>query len=202
MWVEFPTDPKAVEMEDQFLVGRDILVKPVTTANQLQTTVYLPSGEVRTHTCVRLDVSHHAWFALLLTLSRCVCRVCRVSCVVSQLWYDYETGKTYGDAPYHTIDTPLAKMPVFQRGGSVLVRKDRPRRSTTQMKDDPYTLVVALNANGAADGELYVDDGKSYDYQTKNAYLRRLFRFQGTELTSASVRTHLPALGTDWAVFG
>jgi alpha 1,3-glucosidase len=121
---------------------------------------------------------------------------------VSQLWYDYETGKTYGDAPYHTIDTPLAKMPVFQRGGSVLVRKDRPRRSTTQMKDDPYTLVVALNANGAADGELYVDDGKSYDYQTKNAYLRRLFRFQGTELTSASVRTHLPALGTDWAVFG
>jgi alpha-glucosidase (family GH31 glycosyl hydrolase) len=52
MWVEFPTDPKAVEMEDQFLVGRDILVKPVTTANQLQTTVYLPSGEVRTHACV------------------------------------------------------------------------------------------------------------------------------------------------------
>lgn len=52
MWVEFPTDPKTVEMEDQFLVGRDILVKPVTTANQLQTTVYLPSGEVRTHACV------------------------------------------------------------------------------------------------------------------------------------------------------
>jgi alpha 1,3-glucosidase len=105
-----------------------------------------------------------------------------------QRWYDYETGRAHGGAPYHTIDTPLAKMPVFQRGGSVLVRKDRPRRSTTQMKDDPYTLVVALNGNGAADGELYVDDGKSYDYQTKNAYLRRNFRFQGTELTSTSVR--------------
>lgn len=157
MWVEFPTDPKTVEMEDQFLVGRDILVKPVTTANQLQTTVYLPSGE---------------------------------------LWYDYETGKTYGGAPYHTIDTPLAKMPVFQRGGSVLVRKDRPRRSTTQMKDDPYTLVVALNANGAADGELYVDDGKSYDYQTKNAYLRRLFRFQGSELTSTAVGEGTLSLAT------
>jgi alpha 1,3-glucosidase len=148
MWVEFPKDTNAVEMEDQFLIGRDILVKPVTAANQLQTIVYLPSEE---------------------------------------RWYDYETGRAHGGAPYHTIDTPLAKMPVFQRGGSVLVRKDRPRRSTTQMKDDPYTLVVALNGNGAADGELYVDDGKSYDYQTKNAYLRRNFRFQGTELTSTSI---------------
>jgi alpha-glucosidase (family GH31 glycosyl hydrolase) len=50
MWVEFPKDTNAVEMEDQFLIGRDILVKPVTAANQLQTIVYLPSEEV-TRTC-------------------------------------------------------------------------------------------------------------------------------------------------------
>lgn len=46
MWVEYPQDPKTVDMEDQFLIGRDILVKPVTAPNQQQTVVYLPSEDV------------------------------------------------------------------------------------------------------------------------------------------------------------
>lgn len=72
------------------------------------------------------------------------------------------------------------------------------------MKHDPYTLVVALDqkvsiqssfvsvvvltlAQATATGELYEDDGKSFDYQTKNAYLRRLFQFQNAELKSSAV---------------
>jgi len=148
IWVEYPNDPKTAQIEDQFLIGKDLLVKPVTAADQHRTKVFLPSEDV---------------------------------------WYDYETGKVHGGPPYHTIDTPLTKIPIFQRGGSILVRKDRPRRATTQMANDPYTLVVALSQNGTASGELYVDDGKSFDYQTKGAYLHRLIRFKGNELSSVSI---------------
>jgi alpha-glucosidase (family GH31 glycosyl hydrolase) len=38
-------------------------------------------------------------------------------------------------------------MPVFQRGGSIIPYKFRFRRSSTQMADDPFTLLVALDKN-------------------------------------------------------
>lgn len=37
------------------------------------------------------------------------------------------------------------QIPVFQRGGSIIPRKLRVRRSSTCMEHDPYTLFVALN---------------------------------------------------------
>jgi hypothetical protein len=48
LWIEFPQDVKTLDMDDQFLVGREILVKPVTSKDQAVTSVYLPAGEVST----------------------------------------------------------------------------------------------------------------------------------------------------------
>lgn len=39
-----------------------------------------------------------------------------------------------------------SQIPVFQRGGSVICRKDRVRRSSSCMENDPYALYVALNS--------------------------------------------------------
>lgn len=41
--------------------------------------------------------------------------------------------------------SPLGKIPVLQRGGSIVPRKERARRSSSLMVRDPYTLVVALD---------------------------------------------------------
>jgi hypothetical protein len=41
----------------------------------------------------------------------------------------------------------VLKVPVFQRGGHIVPYKFRLRRSTTQMADDPFTLVVTLDNN-------------------------------------------------------
>uniref|UniRef100_A0A665XE57 Glucosidase, alpha; neutral AB n=1 Tax=Echeneis naucrates TaxID=173247 RepID=A0A665XE57_ECHNA len=65
-------------------------------------------------------------------------------------------------------------IPVFQRGGSIIPRKLRVRRSSTCMEHDPYTLFVALNSQRKAEGELYIDDGHTFNYEKEEFIHRRL----------------------------
>ena len=44
LFYDFPEDRKAWEVEDQYLFGPDVLVKPVTEAHCRQVSVYLPEG--------------------------------------------------------------------------------------------------------------------------------------------------------------
>lgn len=101
-------------------------------------------------------------------------------------WYDVKTGATYMGGDYHKIPVTMEAIPVFQRAGTIIPRKDRLRRSSTQTLNDPYTLVVALNSSYEAEGELYIDDGKSYDF-AEGAYIHRKFVFSQGRLTSTSV---------------
>merc|ERR1711937_516141 len=73
--------------------------------------------------------------------------------------------------------------PVFQRGGSIIPKRERARRSSTQMKYDPYTLVVALDNNGHAQGTLYVDDTVSYAY-TRGVSLTIDYEYTNNVLSS------------------
>ncbi|MBI1337008.1 MAG: family 31 glucosidase [Phycisphaera sp.] len=45
VFVDSPNDPKAWEVEDQFMFGPEILACPVTTAGQRSRKVYLPAGQ-------------------------------------------------------------------------------------------------------------------------------------------------------------
>ena len=55
---------------------------------------------------------------------------------------------------------------MFIRGGSIIPLKERVRRASSLMEKDPITLVIALDEQGYAEGELYIDDGHSNDYKT------------------------------------
>jgi mannosyl-oligosaccharide alpha-1,3-glucosidase len=45
MFSEFPDDPKTFTMDDQWLVGASLLVKPATAEGQTSVDVYLPLSE-------------------------------------------------------------------------------------------------------------------------------------------------------------
>lgn len=45
------------------------------------------------------------------------------------------------------------------------------------MVADPYTLVVALDEDGMAEGKLYLDDGESYDYRKTDGAGKTTQRF-------------------------
>ena len=109
----------------------------------------------------------------------------------NELYYDYFTYATHkGTGTTITLPAPLDKIPVLMRAGYILPRKDRPRRSSGLMRYDPYTLVISLDGSQAATakGELYVDDGESYDYQD-GAYIHRKFTFSADTLTSEDLAT-------------
>eukprot|EP00052_Salpingoeca_macrocollata_P012108 m.93763 g.93763 ORF g.93763 m.93763 type:complete len:899 (-) comp18337_c0_seq5:40-2736(-) len=96
------------------------------------------------------------------------------------LWYDVENYQTHQGPISKNIAATLRKVPVFQRGGTIIPKKMRVRRSSSLSHSDPFTLVVAVGAEGEAEGSLYVDDYHTLQYQQK-AFLRRKFEFKDTE---------------------
>ncbi|KAK1413810.1 hypothetical protein QVD17_35593 [Tagetes erecta] len=101
-------------------------------------------------------------------------------------WYDLKTGTAYKGGHAQKMEVTDADIPVFQRSGTIIPRKDRFRRSTLQMENDPYTLVIAVDSSGAAEGEVYIDDGKSYEFK-QGAYIHRRFIFSDGKLTSVNL---------------
>jgi len=58
-------------------------------------------------------------------------------------------------ASFTTLPVDLAATPLFQRAGSIIATRERPRRSTAAMTDDPYTLIIAPDSDengGYAEG--------------------------------------------------
>ncbi|OQD72786.1 hypothetical protein PENDEC_c019G03067 [Penicillium decumbens] len=107
-------------------------------------------------------------------------------------YYDYFDFTVYqGAGKRHTVLAPEDKVPLLMQGGHVVPRRDRPRRSSALMKWDPYTLVVALDRHGQAEGSLYVDDGETFDYE-RGGYIHRQFSFRDSVLTSEDVGTKGP----------
>jgi len=149
LWVEFPKEENLFKIDDEFMIGNSLLVKPVTKQGQTTTNVVLPGAADK------------------------------------QVWYDVDTGKQY-QASTIQIDTPLEKIPVYQRGGTIIPKKERIRRSSAQMKHDPYTIQIALSADQSAYGELFVDDEHSFNYQ-KGDFIYKSFTMKGNTLSYQDV---------------
>jgi alpha 1,3-glucosidase len=105
-----------------------------------------------------------------------------------EVYYDYFNYEKYTGQGKVTVAAPLEKIPLLMQGGHIIPRKDRPRRSSGLMKWDPYTLVIVLGKSGSATGELYVDDGETFDYQ-QGAYIHRTFEYSNGVLESKNIGT-------------
>ncbi|KAK0832817.1 glucosidase II [Friedmanniomyces endolithicus] len=91
------------------------------------------------------------------------------------------------------VSAGLEEIPLLMRGGHVIPRRDRPRRSSGLMRWDPFTLVVVLGKAGDAEGTLYLDDGESFDYE-EGAFIHRKFSYGAA--TSVLISEDLAATGT------
>lgn len=105
-----------------------------------------------------------------------------------QLWYAASDGAGLRGGSMSVVSVSLDDIPAYYRGGSIVVRKDRPRRSSRAMALDPYTLVVALDSNGEASGRVYLDDGISQDVGSNRAL--RGITMRGGVLRCAGIDNH------------
>jgi len=103
-------------------------------------------------------------------------------------WFDYWDMKAAPIGGGEVSRVPLKPdyIPVYVRGGHILMKKMRRRRSASAMDWDPYTMFVYGNK---AEGRLYVDDGHSHSFQ-HGAFLYQEFKFDG------KVLREIPARGT------
>ena len=110
-----------------------------------------------------------------------------------QPYYDYFDYTSYQGPGTRTIKAPLEKIPLLMRGGHIIPRRDRPRRSSGLMKSDPITLVIVLGKDGNAEGSLYLDDGETFDFEA-GAYIHRRFTYSSAthSLSSEDLSTKGP----------
>ncbi|XP_044515955.1 neutral alpha-glucosidase C [Gracilinanus agilis] len=102
-----------------------------------------------------------------------------------EVWYDFRTFVCWEGARTLKFPVALDSTPVFQRGGSVIPMKTAIGRSTGWMTHLPYELQVALDSKGSARGELYLDDGHSFQYLHQKQFLHRKFLFCAGVLSSS-----------------
>ncbi|XP_044304563.1 neutral alpha-glucosidase AB isoform X4 [Varanus komodoensis] len=103
-----------------------------------------------------------------------------------EIWYDVHTHQKLHAPQTLYLAVTMSSIPVYQRGGSIVARKERVRRSSDCMHKDPYTLFVALGPQGTAQGDLFLDDGHTFSFETKKQYLHRHFNFSGNVLIASS----------------
>jgi alpha-glucosidase len=79
-----------------------------------------------------------------------------------EVWYDWYTQEAVDASPgtNTTIDAPLGHIPVYVRGGSVLPMQ-KSALTTRDARRTPWSLLTALDRQGFASGQLYLDDGES-----------------------------------------
>uniref|UniRef100_A0A7N8WS69 alpha-glucosidase n=1 Tax=Mastacembelus armatus TaxID=205130 RepID=A0A7N8WS69_9TELE len=81
--------------------------------------------------------------------------------VPDALWYDYETMERMADRKTHiNMYLPADKLGLHIRGGAILPTQT-PDVTTTYSRRHPMGLIVALDDNNQAAGELFWDDGDS-----------------------------------------
>ncbi|XP_051678427.2 neutral alpha-glucosidase C isoform X4 [Oryctolagus cuniculus] len=112
-----------------------------------------------------------------------------------EVWYDSKTFAHWEGGRTVKIPVALDTIPVFQRGGTVVPIKTTVGKSTGWMTHSPYGLRVALSTKGSAVGELYLDDGHSFQYLHQKQFLHRKFSFCSSVLNNscADKRGHYPS---------
>lgn len=101
----------------------------------------------------------------------------------ADIYYDVDDYRKIERVGMESVPVNSYKIPVYQRGGTIVPKKERIRRSAILMHDDPYTLIVTLDAAKQAKGTLYIDDEKSFEYK-QGKYLYLEFEFKDGVLSS------------------
>jgi alpha 1,3-glucosidase len=99
-------------------------------------------------------------------------------------WYCYRTLREIL-SPEEVLEYNGGRTAVFLRGGSVVAVRRELRKSSGLMLRDPVTLMIGIDGKGHAAGELYLDDGESFDF-AQGGFVLQNFVLDGDLLTGTA----------------
>ncbi|XP_036397946.1 neutral alpha-glucosidase C [Megalops cyprinoides] len=100
-------------------------------------------------------------------------------------WYDVHTAQVFRGGRTVSLPVTLDTVPLFQRGGTVIPRRTASGSCTAHLQQLPFSLTVALDSKGHAEGELYLDDGHSFSFRDRKQFALRRFSLQQGHLHSS-----------------
>ncbi|KAI7421968.1 alpha-glucosidase [Hortaea werneckii] len=103
------------------------------------------------------------------------------------IFYDFYTHEAVrGQGEEVTLtDIDYTTIPLYYKGGSIVAMRSNSSNTTTELRKEDFTIVIAPGLDGTAKGSLYLDDGVSLE-QGATSYIRfhysanGEFRMEGT----------------------
>ena len=80
-------------------------------------------------------------------------------------WIRRESFEIFRGGKTYTINAPINSLPHFQRSGTIIMKRERIRRSALLTINDPISLDIFVDNNNAASGRIYLDDGQTFNYK-------------------------------------
>jgi alpha-D-xyloside xylohydrolase len=140
--MDFPTDKSALDINDQFMFGKSILVSPVTQPMDNKPTV------------VGKDTIKVEDFSTIKSKETYL--------PSGTDWFDFWSGEKLTGGKKITSETPIDIMPVYIRAGAILPIGPRVQYAT-EKKWDNLELRIYPGANGQF--VLYEDENDNYNYE-------------------------------------
>lgn len=150
--MDFPTDKVAINLADEYMFGRQLLVRPVTEPQ------YTWREDQRHGHQIYPDVSKAAAPVKVYLPKEQTLAGTTVGCK----WYDFFTNKLYEGGRTILRPTSILEYPVFVKAGSILPFGPAVQYSSQQAWDE-----LEVRIYPGADGKfiLYEDEGDGYNYE-------------------------------------
>lgn len=157
---DFPQDKKAINLTDEYLFGRSILVKPVTDP------LYTYQDERRNGHTIYPEVEKAA-------------APVEVYLPAGAQWYDFWTNERHEGGRTVKRPAPIDLIPVYIKAGSILPFGPAVQYSNEKPWDN---LEIRIYPGADADFVLYEDEGDNYNYE-KGAFSEIRFHWDDASRT-------------------
>ncbi len=139
--MDFANDKNALDINDQYMFGKSILVSPVTKAMYIKPGATTDAGNQEDFTVVKTKETYLP---------------------AGTDWYDFWTGEKFSGGKKVTKETPLDIIPLYIKAGAII-----PKGPSVQFAEEKKWDTLELKIYTGANGQfvLYEDENDNYNYE-------------------------------------